>query len=466
MPDIVRSFAEDPEDSETIYVGTMHGVSQSVDDGRRWTKLTTAGLDSEMISDMTSSSPSHLMVGTPRGTARIDLTPPAASPAQASEITTTSVRFTGAANPAGSNATAFFEYGPTDDYGSTTTAAALGSGGDPVAVSANVTGLSSATMYHYRLVVQSDGGIDVTADATFTTARSAPTASTGAAALLSASKARVTGTVTPNGRTTSYYHETVTASAGSGDAAIAVQAELTALSPATVYHYRLVAENADGTSRGEDHQFTTPSAVPTVTTGGAAPVSSDGAVLHGSVNPNGQLTIYWFEYGATDSYGHLTSPASAGSSLADVTVQAQLTGLTADATYHYRLVANSAGGTSLGGDHEFTTQGVPVAPPAPTPTPPAPSPPLPSPSPSAPPPPAPQPPERASEPCRVPAIKRTTVRAARRAILRARCTVGTVRRKHSSKVRKGRVISQRPAAGTRLPRFGKVGFVVSRGRRK
>jgi len=275
----------------------------------------------------------------------------------------------GSADPAGSSATAFFEYGSTANYGSTTAATALGSGSAPVALIANVSGLSSGTTYHYRLVVQSGGGIAATGDAIFTTAVPAPTVSTGAATLLSSSRARLAGSVNPNGGATSYWFEygtttaygqqTAAASAGSASASSPVQVELTGLAPATSYHYRLVAQNSGGTSVGANRQVTMPSPIPLATSGNAAFVTSSGALLQGSVNPNGEATSYWFEYGATSAYGHVTPSASAGSGFTDVSVGASLSELPPETTYHFRLVAQSAGGTSVGADREFTTRSAP-----------------------------------------------------------------------------------------------------------
>jgi photosystem II stability/assembly factor-like uncharacterized protein len=371
LTEAVQTLAKDPVDPETVYAGTVHGVYQSVDGGQRWVKLTTTGLDSELITDITSITSGQLMVATARGTARIGLASPAATEALADEITTTSARLTGAADPEGSSATGFFEYGPTAAYGSTTTATALGSGSDPVALIANLTGLSSGTTYHYRLVVHSAGGIDVTADATFTTAVPAPTASSGSATLLSSTRVRLAGSVNPNGGATSYWFEygtstaygqqTSSASAGPGGGAVGVQAELTGLSHETTYHYRLVAQGAGGTSFGADRQFTMPAALPLVSTDEAAFLTSSGALLQGSLNPNGETTSYWFEYGTTTSYGLATLVTSAGSGLIQVTVGAQLSGLSPETTYHFRLVAQSSGGTSVGADREFTTR---IAPPS------------------------------------------------------------------------------------------------------
>ncbi|MSY59069.1 MAG: hypothetical protein F2663_01300 [Actinobacteria bacterium] len=72
--------------------------------------------------------------------------------------------FSGSANPQGTASTAHFEYGLTAGYGSSTSTTSIGSGGQPVAVSAVVPGLSPGTTYHYRLaVVSGSGGSAVTA---------------------------------------------------------------------------------------------------------------------------------------------------------------------------------------------------------------------------------------------------------------------------------------------------------------
>jgi hypothetical protein len=66
--------------------------------------------------------------------------------------------------------------------------------------------------------------------------------------------------------------------------------------------------------------------------------------------------------------------------------------------------------------------------------------------------------------CVVPRLRLKTVVAARRALARARCRLGRVRRAHS-RVRRGRIISQSRRAGRRLPVGTRVNVVVSRGRR-
>ena len=67
-------------------------------------------------------------------------------------------------------------------------------------------------------------------------------------------------------------------------------------------------------------------------------------------------------------------------------------------------------------------------------------------------------------PCKVPKLRGKKLSAAKRALTSSACAVGKVKREHSRKVRKGRVVSSRPAAGTTHPRGTKVALVISRGR--
>jgi hypothetical protein len=91
---------------------------------------------------------------------------------------------------------------------------------------------------------------------------------------------------------------------------------------------------------------------PATTTGMSTKVMTSSATLNGTVNPNGLSTTYYFEWGTTTSYGNTipSTPASAGSGTSGVHVSADITGLSPDTIYHYRLVAVSSFGTSYGSD--------------------------------------------------------------------------------------------------------------------
>ena len=98
----------------------------------------------------------------------------------------------------------------------------------------------------------------------------------------------------------------------------------------------------------------TSSTAPTAVTGPPSQVGQTSAVLNGTVDPQGQATSYYFQYGTTTAYGVQTTPASAGSGSGNVSVHSTITGLTPGTTYHYRLVAGNAGGTSQGADETVT----------------------------------------------------------------------------------------------------------------
>jgi hypothetical protein len=99
---------------------------------------------------------------------------------------------------------------------------------------------------------------------------------------------------------------------------------------------------------------------PVVTTGAASSVSPDAATLAGSVNPNGLVTTWYFQYGKTTSYGARTIAQDAGSGTKRVRVSATLTGLQGKTTYHYRLVATNSQGTTVGADKTFKTPEAPT----------------------------------------------------------------------------------------------------------
>lgn len=195
-------------------------------------------------------------------------------------------------------------------------------------------------------------------------APAAPAATTGAATNVAQSSATVAGTVNPTGTSTSYYFQygtstgygssTPAADAGAGTTDVPVSANLTGLASSTTYHYRLVAVSSAGTTDGADETFTT-TTPPTVTTGAASRISHSSAGVTGVVNPNGKATTYYFRYGTTTAYGLQSRPSSAGSGTGPVGVHATLYGLTANTTYHYQVVAQSAGGTSYGADQTLAT---------------------------------------------------------------------------------------------------------------
>jgi hypothetical protein len=76
------------------------------------------------------------------------------------------------------------------------------------------------------------------------------------------------------------------------------------------------------------------------------------------VNPEGaEVTRCVFEYGTGTAYGSELpcAPSAVGGGTVPVEIGANLTNLTPGATYHYRLSATNAGGTTNGADQTFRT---------------------------------------------------------------------------------------------------------------
>lgn len=122
----------------------------------------------------------------------------------------------------------------------------------------------------------------------------------------------------------------------------------------TTYHYRVVAHNPAGTVHGPDMTLTTqpPVFIDAAYTANLAQGSVD---LNAEINPNGLDTHYRFEWGETEAYGHSVPvpDEDVGSETSDVLVTQHLEGLSANTTYHWRMVAYNSAGTVVGEDHAF-----------------------------------------------------------------------------------------------------------------
>ncbi len=109
------------------------------------------------------------------------------------------------------------------------------------------------------------------------------------------------------------------------------------------------------TSHASSWNFGYAAVPPDASTGAATGVTTTGATLNGTANPHGLATTYYFEYGTTTNYGSSTASQAAGSGTGSGSVSTAVSGLLPGTTYHYRLVAVSAGGTGKGSDQTFPT---------------------------------------------------------------------------------------------------------------
>lgn len=98
---------------------------------------------------------------------------------------------------------------------------------------------------------------------------------------------------------------------------------------------------------------------PSVVTGTASHIADTSALLQGTVNPNGNGTTYYFQWGLTNGYGVNGKAESAGAGTKALSVHETAADLIPGTVYHFRLVATNHYGTSVGADRTFTTAGHP-----------------------------------------------------------------------------------------------------------
>lgn len=95
---------------------------------------------------------------------------------------------------------------------------------------------------------------------------------------------------------------------------------------------------------------------PVITTGEPSEMNLTSGVLNGTINPNGSSTSYTIEYGKTKLYGKTTPKFTvSGSGETPVPFATEIFGLEAMSTYHYRVVATNASGTTTSSDALFET---------------------------------------------------------------------------------------------------------------
>ena len=287
----------------------------------------------------------------------------------------------GTIDPEGVDSKYHFEYGLDQRYGSRTVGfVGVGSGSDPVAAAAPISGLKPNTTYHFRIVGSNDSGSIVGADQSFTTATAAADIGASFASAITPRSARINGAVNLNNTASipdlapfaeTYFVYGTTAAYGSRTASriynppvggdyMRVGEPLSGLLPATKYYFRVVADNGVGGAQfGAPQTFVTSPAAG----GGATEVTSRRATLTGTIDPRGQETTYRFNYGPTSAYGATTPEVGAGAGNGEQVVSQEVSGLSPDTTYHVQVVATSADGSVVrsGADGLFRTAPAPTA---------------------------------------------------------------------------------------------------------
>ncbi len=199
-------------------------------------------------------------------------TAPMASTGATSEVGQSSANVTGTVTPEGAETYYYYQYGPTTEYGQSTSpegpGITVGAGTSAVQAPAILVPLTPGVSYHYRLVAWNEDGTSYGQDETFTAvAGQSPLATTGPASGISTGEATISGTINPEGKETAYRFEYGTNTEYGTQAFGTVLPEqgeqtvtlsLRGLEAGTTYHYRLVVSNPGGEATGADATFTTP----------------------------------------------------------------------------------------------------------------------------------------------------------------------------------------------------------------
>jgi hypothetical protein len=263
-----------------------------------------------------------------------------------------------------------FEYGTTISYGSTVSSSQNPvTGHDSTNVCADVSGLMSNTVYHFRIKAVNILGTVYGDDRTFKTlVAHSPGATTEPATNISGTMVTLNGIINASNLstivtfeygTTISYDSTAKAFQNpvSGDSNINVSADIAGLMSNTDYHFRIKAVNKFGIVYGDDRTFTTLAGqAPSVVTLPATNISGTDATLNGVVNANDLPATVTFEYDTTTNYGLIvTATQSPVTGNEIINVSADISGLTVNANYHFRVKAENFNGTVYGDDIQFTT---------------------------------------------------------------------------------------------------------------
>jgi hypothetical protein len=269
---------------------------------------------------------------------------------------------------------AWFEYGTNQPYPSTAHVPNLYGPGN---FNAYITGLKPNTTYLFRAAVAGPPGSTPIygLDLSFTTAGQAMTAvSTLDQTEVTTDSARLNGFLTSLGSYQSaqvWFEYGTDMSYGNLTPGTSMtlpgsfNTVITGLKPGTVYHFRAGARTGNDNYYGSDEAFATQGGIqPRVSTEPVSRLRGNTATLNGQLISVGDQpgVQAWFEWGTSVSYGNSTPPRNMSTPGA---FEADVSGLSSGATYHYRAVVTGTGSRATvvrGSDIAFSTAPEPPKP--------------------------------------------------------------------------------------------------------
>ncbi|MBI2506967.1 MAG: fibronectin type III domain-containing protein, partial [Candidatus Colwellbacteria bacterium] len=299
--------------------------------------------------------------------------PPTTVTLSATDVSRTGATLRGQVNPNGQFTDAWFEWGKSSsNLDRETPSEFIGSGTDFRDFSSSITGLDSNTTYFYRTAAASELGFVRGEIKSFTTSAQggSPAINTLSATDIGRNSARFRGEVSPQGDSTRVWFEWGKSSSNlnretsdqsfSGSGVSEFSSSVSDLDSDTTYYYQAIARNSFGTVRGGIRSFTTNRDgvrdLPSVTTFSATGIDNESARLRGEVNPKGDSTRVWFEWGRSSSnLNRETSDQSIGSDNRFTEFSSSISGLDPNTTYYFRGVARNSFGTVRGEIRSFDT---------------------------------------------------------------------------------------------------------------
>jgi sugar lactone lactonase YvrE len=270
--------------SDNVYVaGTQEGVRKIWEYNSAGTLIASFGSPVPGLEGIKAvavdGSNEKVFTGSGEPSKRVDIFPtggtldiPGVRKGGVTEIEGTSAVIHGTVDPDGIPTTSCkFEWGPNAYYGHTSPCSQgevlNGSGAQDV--SAEITGLSKGSTYHYRLIAANANGKATGADGTFIQS-ARPVVTDEYVSEVHSDQALVHATVNPEGVPTTFRVEygpeacessacesSIEEPVGNGTIPVEVSFRVTGLTDGTRYHYRVVATNQSGPGNGADATFTT-----------------------------------------------------------------------------------------------------------------------------------------------------------------------------------------------------------------
>ncbi len=243
-----------------------------------------------------------------------------------------------------------------------------------LAVAGTIEGLQPNVAYKVRLVARNAGGeASPEPEVPAKTLAAKPTITAESASSVKSTVATLEAQLNPNNQPTTFSFEYSTKATGetleapitktAGAAPLegfglqtATIPALSGLAPGTPYFFRVVAENATGTTTGAVTRFVT---VPTPTTLAASSITASSATLNGELLPLAPETTFSFSYalGSECTGGASTTPETAAAN----PLSAAVTELQPNATYTACLLASNTSGSQQAASVPFKTLALPPA---------------------------------------------------------------------------------------------------------